>query len=333
MPFHAVCLVRTWDQPTGPDASEWRAVDLGENEREPAATRMLRKFLLEKSAASYRFAMLLYWCLLASIEAAGGNMSPPTSPDAKQRQRDAGNGKAGHGGDRRSGGGGKRAAGAAEGGAAGGAGEAAADRLLSAQLDERAEVARRLAKLVVHWAARGRQQQLEVAAAAAGTAGTTGQLFPEQGAFGLRRQHAFAERLVTLAERLRFEEPGKRRAMVVRELEALNREMLPAALLAPTAAHRHLLLRVQTSAPAEPVVFSTKVRSPRRQLGTLSLMLPLSNGPGLAPWTRRSAASTRSTSRRPVSGRRSSRSSCCGPPRRCGRSRLAAAAGQTRATW
>ena len=33
----------------------------------------------------------------------------------------------------------------------------------------------------------------------------------------------------------------------VRELEALNREMLPAALLAPTASHRHLLLRVHTS--------------------------------------------------------------------------------------
>jgi hypothetical protein len=50
--------------------------------------------------------------------------------------------------------------------------------------------------------------------------------------------------------------------MVVRELEELNRAMLPAALLAPTAAHPHLLLHVHTSAPAEPRVFSTKERCP-----------------------------------------------------------------------
>ena len=68
-----------------------------------------------------------------------------------------------------------------------------AENQLRGQLNDRAEVARRLAKLVVHWSARGRQQQLEVAAAAA-AADDSGQMFPDQGAFGLRRQHAFSQR-------------------------------------------------------------------------------------------------------------------------------------------
>lgn len=51
----------SWEEPTGPGAAEWKPIAFSENEREPAATRQLRRFILEKSAESYRFAMLLYW--------------------------------------------------------------------------------------------------------------------------------------------------------------------------------------------------------------------------------------------------------------------------------
>jgi hypothetical protein len=66
-------------------------------------------------------------------------------------------------------------------------------------------VARRLAKLVVHWSARGREDALAAAVTAAG-----GQMFPEQAAFSLRRQHSFVQQLVELAEALRMAPLGNR---------------------------------------------------------------------------------------------------------------------------
>jgi hypothetical protein len=50
-------------------SDRWEEVDM--EAHEPAATKRLRKFLLEKSAESYRFGMLLYWFLTASVEAHG----------------------------------------------------------------------------------------------------------------------------------------------------------------------------------------------------------------------------------------------------------------------
>lgn len=121
----------------------------------------------------------------------------------------------------------------------------------------RAKVAQRLAKAVLRASAAGRSQRMSEAAAAAPDT-----MFPEQAAFGLRRQHAFCLQLVELAESLVEQNLGSRRGALARGLETFNQTMLPAALMAPTVHADHLLLRAHTAPPAAPKVFATNTRCP-----------------------------------------------------------------------
>lgn len=73
----------------------------------------------------------------------------------------------------------------------------------------RAKVAQRLAKAVLRASAAGRSRRMSEAAAAAPDT-----MFPEQAAFGLRREHAFCLQLVELAESLVDQSPPSRRGAV-----------------------------------------------------------------------------------------------------------------------
>eukprot|EP01044_Picomonas_judraskeda_P025770 COSAG03_NODE_7587_length_897_cov_1.395990_1_plen_107_part_10 len=83
------------------------------------------------------------------------------------------------------------------------ASSASAAAMLDTSLDRgspregRARVAQRLAKAVLRASAAGRSRRMSEAAAAAPDT-----MFPEQAAFGLRREHAFCLQLVELAESL-----------------------------------------------------------------------------------------------------------------------------------
>ncbi len=121
----------------------------------------------------------------------------------------------------------------------------------------RAKVAQRLAKVVLRASAAGRLKRMSEAAAAAPDT-----MFPEQAAFGLRREHAFCLQLVELAESLVEQNPGFRRGALARGLETFNQTMLPAALMAPTVHEDHLLLRAHTAPPAAPKAFATNTRCP-----------------------------------------------------------------------
>ena len=73
----------------------------------------------------------------------------------------------------------------------------------------RAKVAQRLAKAVLRSSAAGRSKRMSDAAAA-----SPDTMFPEQAAFGLRREHAFCLQLVELAESLVEHDPASRRGAV-----------------------------------------------------------------------------------------------------------------------
>lgn len=73
----------------------------------------------------------------------------------------------------------------------------------------RAKVAYRLAKAVLRASAAGRSKRMTEAVAAAPDT-----MFPEQAAFGLRREHAFCLQLVELAELLVEQDPASRRGAV-----------------------------------------------------------------------------------------------------------------------
>ena len=73
----------------------------------------------------------------------------------------------------------------------------------------RARVAQRLAKAVLRASAAGLSRRMSEASAAAPDT-----MFPEQAAFGLRREHAFCLQLVELAESLVGQNPSSRRGAV-----------------------------------------------------------------------------------------------------------------------